>query len=190
MEIGRIRFWLLTLLVPITVIAGGIQSDQKIGSPSLLSTAGNEETAVRFYYNPSPEDAFHSPLVFRVVKAGDPRLNTAPILLEGRTAFITGGEMQQLIEGLDRAGLSWRVSEKSEALGSFRHLLIGDVEIRVVSPKGMAVTNFNPKPLCRILQPLDHALVTPRALWEFQLFRVEDGCKVRGFNYQVYPDHW
>jgi hypothetical protein len=182
-------FGSLGLLVLITTTAGGMQASQKSGAPLLLTTPGEEETVARFFYNP-PGDYFHKPLVFRVVKAGDPRLATAPVLLEGRTAYITGGEMRQLIEGLGRAGLSWRISEKVEPLGSFHHLLIGDVEIRVVSPKGTAVANLHPKRLCTTLQPLDHALATPRALWEFQLFRAQDGCKVPGFNYQAYPDHW
>jgi len=177
------------MLVLITLCAGRMQPSQKSGGPSLLKTPGDEETAVRIYYNP-PGDAFHFPLVFRVVKAGDPRLKTAPVLLEGQTAYITGDEMRNLLQGLDRADLFWRISEKVEALGSYHHLLIGGVEFRVVSPKGTAVARLDPKKLCTTLQPLDRALRTPRALWEFQLFRVQDGCKVPGFNYQEYPHQW
>jgi hypothetical protein len=66
----------------------------------------------------------------------------------------------------------------------------GVMEIRVVSPKGTAVATVSPKRICPTLEPLDAALATSRALWEFQLFRVEDGCKVPGFNNQAYPDHW
>jgi hypothetical protein len=183
-------FQYILILFLITTRAGGIQPSQESGRASLLGTPGNEETMVRIYYNPAPGNYFHKPLVFRVVKAGDPQLKTAPALLEGQMAYITSDEMQDLLQGLDRAGLSWQTSEKVEALGSFHHLLIGGVEFRVISPKGTAVARLDPKKLCSTLQPLDHALRTPRALWEFQLFRVQDGCKVPGFNYQEYPDHW
>ena len=180
----------IVLLVPALPFAFGMQSGQKSGGPTVLSTQGDAETAVRIYYNPSTGKYFHKPLVFRVVKPGDPRLKMAPVLLEGQTTYITGGEMHHLLQGLDQAGLSWRISDKVEALGSFHHLLIGDVELRVVSPKGTAVARLDPKKLCATLQPLDAALRTPRALWEFQLFRVQDGCKVPGFNYREYPDQW
>ncbi len=180
----------VTLLVLIIPSAREMASGQKSGGPSLLGIPSNEQTMFRIFYDPSAGDYFHVPLVFRVVKAGDPRLKTAPLLLEGQTVYITGDEIQNLLQGLDRAGLSWKISEKVEALGSYHGLLIGGVEFRVVSTKGTAVARLDPKKLCTTLQPLDHALRTPRALWEFQLFRVQDGCKVPGFNYQEYPDHW
>jgi hypothetical protein len=186
----NIEWVAIALLVLITQCSGGVQANLNSGGPSLLCTPGDEQTIVRIFYNPSPGDYFHFPLVLRVVRAGDPRLKMASVLLEGQTVYITGEEMQNLLQRLDRAGLSWQISEKVEALGSFHHLLIGDVEFRVVSPKGTAVANLDPKKLCATLQPLDAALKTPRALWEFQLFRVQDGCKVPGFNSQQYPDHW
>ena len=179
----------LILLVLTEASLDPMCAGQKSQGPSVLSTPGNGQTMVRFYYNP-PGDAFHFPLIIRVVKIGDPQLASAPVLSEGRTAYITGDEMDQLLQGFDRAGLSWKISEKVEPLGSYMHQSIGDVEIRVVSPKGTAVARLDPKVLCTMLRPLDHAFRTPRALWEFQLFRVQDGCKVPGFDYQAYPDHW
>lgn len=40
----------------------------------------DENTAIRFFYDPPGGDYFHAPLVFRPVKDGDSRLNTAPVL--------------------------------------------------------------------------------------------------------------
>ena len=47
----------------------------------------------------------------------------------------------------------------------------------------------DPKQICERLAPLDAALKQPRALWEFQLFRVDYGCHVPGFNRNAFPEH-
>lgn len=67
--------------------AGRGQS-QTSGNKKLVERiVADENTAIRFFYDPPGGDYFHVPLVFRPVKNGDSRLNTAPILEEGRTAF-------------------------------------------------------------------------------------------------------
>jgi hypothetical protein len=146
-------------------------------------------TAVRFFYQPSG-NYFHFPLVFRAVEQQDSRRNTAPMAAEGRTAYVSLSEMQQLMQDFATSDLSWQESEKVEALGSFRELEISDsLVITVTSSKGTAEASLNPKEICKTLKPLDSALKTPRALWEFQGFRLNYGCKVPGFVFDAYQDH-
>jgi hypothetical protein len=184
-----LSFWVLALVVLMAASAGGIQSTHKQRRASLLDFPVDQNTAVRFFYNP-PGDYFHVPLVFRVVGQGDARLNTAPLGDEGRTAYISRVEMQKLIQGLPHSDLSWQESENVEILGSYKRLLTvkGSMEILVVCSKGTARTKVPPNSICKTLKPLDAALKTPRALWEFQGFRLNYGCKVPGFNYDAYPD--
>jgi hypothetical protein len=160
-----------------------------VGKKHVLNCPVDENTAVRFFYN-NESDYFHSPLIFRPVAQGDPRLNTAPMGEEGRTAYISLAEISELIQGLARSDLPWQESEEVEPLGSSERLMSLTVnEIRVVCSKGTATAKLDPKRICQTLKPLDSALEMPRALWEFQLFRHGCRCKVAGFNFQAYPDH-
>jgi hypothetical protein len=177
------------LILVIAATAAVMQSCQNYDKRFVLNSPVDENTAVRFFYQPAG-NYFHSPLVFRVVDQKDSRLNTAPMAVEGRTAYISLSEMRQLMQGLAHSDLSWRESEKVEVLGSFRKLDITDnMEITAVSSKGTAQATLNPQKICETLKPLDSALKTPRALWEFQGFRLNYGCKVPGFVYDAYPDH-
>lgn len=177
-------FWLVLLLLTSAASPG---CRQTVDKDRVFNCPVDENTAVRFFYDIGT-DYFHFPLIFRPVAQGDPRLNTAPMGEEGRTAYVSGKEMRDLIRGLANSGLSWQESEKVEPLGSFKHVLITN-EIRVVCSKGTAIAHFDPKRICQTLELLDSELKTPRALWEFQLFRQGYGCKVTGFNWDAYPDH-
>jgi len=180
----------LGLVLFLAASSGVMQSRQNYDKRNVLNSPVDENAVVRFFYQPVG-DYFHFPLVFRVVDQKDPRLNTAPMLIEGRTAYISLPELQQLMQGLAHSVLSWEESEKVEALGSFKKLDITDnMEITVVSSNGTARTTLNPKKICKTLKPLDSAFKTPRALWELQGFRLNYGCKVPGFDYQAYPDHY
>jgi hypothetical protein len=87
--------------------------------------------------------------------------------------------------------LAWQESEAVEALGSYKKLPVSDdMEILVAFANGTAKAQITPKTICRTLKPLDAALKTPRALWEFQGFRLNYGCKVPGFKPDAYPDHY
>lgn len=188
MSMNRIPyvFWLLLLLLTTAALPG---CRRTVDNDRVFNCPVDENTAVRFFYFPGG-DYYHFPLIFRPVAQGDPRLNTAPMGEEGRTAYISRKEMRDLIRRLAHSGLSWQESEKVEPLGSFKPLaLLMTTEIRVVCSKGMARAEFDPKRVCQTLEPLDSALKTPRALWEFQLFRQGYGCKVTGFNWDAYPDH-
>jgi hypothetical protein len=163
---------------------------QTTGDGNVLNSPADESVAIRFFFQP-PGDSFHAPLIFRVVDEKDPRLNTAPILDSGRTAYISLSDMQRLLPAVTHLPLLWRHAETVEVFGSSRVLqLVDTMDITVVSSHGTARAALDPKKICETLKPMDSAIKTPRALWEFQLFRIGYGCKVPGFNYDAYPDHW
>jgi len=179
-------------IVALLAMAGAVQprSSQKRDRVSNLNSSVNEKIAVRFFYDP-PGDYFHKPLIFRVAEDGSPKINTATVHEEGRIAYITISEMRTLVNGLAHANLVWRVSQKVEALRPFKELpLSDDMEILVVFSDGTAKAKLSPQVICTILKQLDTALTTPRALWEFQLLRLDDGCEVPGFKPEAYPDHF
>lgn len=169
--------------------ATSLSSCRGVDRKPVLNSPVDEKTAIRFFYH-DEEEYYHFPLIFRAVKQLDPRINTAPMTVEGRTAYVPLVEMQRLIQALSHSDLSWQESQKTEALGGFRQLRWSDsMEILIVCSKGTARANLDPKKICETLKPLDSALKTPRALWEFQLFRQGYDCKVPGFNFEAYPDH-
>jgi len=189
MMLKSMRFCVLALAL--LVAAGGVmaQSNQKHERVSIPNSAVDEKTAVRFFYDPAG-DYFHKPLVFRVVEEGSPLLNTAPIREEGRTACISLPEMRDLVQKLVHTDLPWHESGAVEVLGSYKNLPVSDeMELLVVVSNGTLRTQITPKAICRILKPLDATLKTPRALWEFQGFQLNYGCKVPGFKPGAYPDH-
>lgn len=184
--------WSLVLAFVLVMAASATVTQPRRNQENKFSEMcpADKAIAIRFFYHP-PGDYFHFPLIFRPVDEADPRLNTAPMTTEGRTAYISIAEMRQLIEGLSHSDLSWQESEKVEALGGYRGLRDGSesMEILVVCSKGTARANLDPKKICKTLAPLDAALKAPRALWEFQGFRLNYGCKIPGFKYGEYPDH-
>jgi hypothetical protein len=182
-------FWALAL-VAFTVSAGEMHSGQKVFNQSDLHLEADEKTVVRFFYQPAPGDYLHAPLVFRVVEEGSPLLNTAPMREAGRTAYISLSEMRGIVETLKRSDIVWEESADIVTLGSYKKLpLFDDMAILVANSMGTAKTRIAPKTICRTLKPLDAALKTPRALWEFQGFRLNYGCEVPGFAHDAYPDH-
>jgi hypothetical protein len=190
MKSKNMSFWALALALLISACVGKAQYNQKHERVSLLNSPVDEKTVVRLFYDPAG-DYFHKPLVFRVVQEGNPLLNTAPIREEGRTAYISLLEMHDLVEKLVQADLAWQESERVAVLESYKKLPVSDeMEVLVAFSHGMARAQINPKTICRTLKPLDAALRTPRALWEFQGFRFNYKCKVPGFKPDAYPDHY
>lgn len=191
-RIKRRRFLKGAVLMPVATLMETLPETSS--EAWLLGCPVDQATAVRFFYNPEWAEYFHFPLVFRVVPAGDSRLNTAPMRPEGRTAYIAHEDMKGILRALARPGTSWTVSSKVELLDDFhtmvRHLGPGPavLSIDVVCSKGSARGNVEPAKICKTLAPLDTALKTPRALWEFQALRFNYGCKVPGFKVGAYPE--
>ena len=191
MPLKSLTYW--AFIVVFTLSSGEMQATQKRDGPSVLNCPVDKNTAVRFFYQPAG-DYFHAPLVFRPVEEGDALLNAAPMREEGRTAYISFSEMQDLARLLARSGLGWQESETVEVLGSYKKLGLSGIgldtmDVRFVSSRGTARAEISPKAICMILKPLDAALKTPRALWEFQRFRLNYNCRVPGFKSDAYPDH-
>jgi hypothetical protein len=155
-----------------------------------LDVRAGQRTAVRFFYEPPGNSYFHTPLVFVAVSDEDPRLNSAPSLESGRTAFVRVSEMKSLLDGLRRLGLAWRVAPERTSFGPAINLdHTGKMDITVISSNATAIASIEPKHICRDLSSLDSALSTPRALWELQKFAFSYDCNVPGFDNEAYPDH-
>jgi hypothetical protein len=162
----------------------------------VLNCPAYETTAIRLFYNlgaNSVRDYFHGPLTFRRVEPGDPRLDTAPLEPhEGRMVYVSGDETVQLVQTLTRMDLSWKWSQELVSLDpSITPLPDNEnMDVLIVCSKGGGATGKVPaKRICATLKPLDRVFTSPRALWEFQLYRQGFGCKVPGFDYKAYPDH-
>lgn len=176
--------WALAVALTPDLLCAAPKSDVLGSCPADMSTA------VRVFWNPPDGGYFHFPLIFRTVKQTDSRLNSAPMTDEGRIAYISLGEMSQLIQALAHLDLAWEHLGRAEDLGNYRDLQPeNEMEILVICSKGRAKAMLSAKRICVTLKPLDEMLKTPRALWEFQLFRQGYGCKVSGFNQQAFPDH-
>jgi hypothetical protein len=180
-------FWVGLMILISTASVGYSQSPHK---RTLLSFSVDQNTAIRFFYQPADGDYFHFPLIFRSVGQDDSRFNTAPMAAEGRVAYVSLSDMQQLLKALDQSELSWRRSGNFEAFESFKKLELTDnMEITVVSSNETLNASLNPRKICETLQPMDSALKTPRALWEFEGFRMNYGCRVPNFARGAYPEH-
>lgn len=146
------------------------------------------KTIVRFFYIP-PLSYAHAPLLLRAVGEKDPRLGTAPGMVEGRTAYVSLAEMREVVHILNDSISSWDMSRDVEVPRPTMDLDIHDkLEIVVFFSTGTARALITPSKLCATLAPIDVALRN-RALWEFQLFRVGYHCNVPGFDRNTYPEH-
>ena len=154
-----------------------------------LNVRVDKNTIVRIFYLP-PESYLHPPLIFRVAGENDPRLGTAPINLLGRTPYISLSDMRHLVTALADWNRSWQRSKKLETPKKIETREMTDkMEVKVFSSRGIDRVLVDPKQLCERLAPLNAALKQPRALWEFQLFRVDYGCHVQGFDRNAFPEH-
>lgn len=163
-------------------------SSKTVSAPS-LNVAVDKNTVVRFFFLPA-RDYYHPALLFRVVGLEDPRLNTAPMSPEGRAVFVSQQEMQELVRRLYAANLCWKKSELVEIPEPIRtREITSNMEVKLFSSTGTAQALISRKRICGLLEPLDSALKQPRAIWEFQLFRTEYGCRVPNFNREAYPEH-
>jgi hypothetical protein len=169
--------------------SAGLTLPRTIDEETIMGCQVDGHTAVRFFYdNRVDPDIFHIPLIFRPVAHGDQRLNTAPTTEEGRVAYVSKEDMRHLLSALIGLDLSWQRSDGPATLGPFKGLinLPAPNEIRVVCSKGVAVTHFGPKSFCEATRVLNSVIKPPRAVWELQAFRLNNGCVVPGFEFGKY----
>lgn len=172
----------------LVLIATHSSFSQPANEPVPLTLTADKDSAVRFYFVSSTNNYFHVPIVFRVVADNDPRLNTAPLIEEGRTCYISLSEMRAFFAALSSEALSWDESKTMEKLGPSKDVRgDGRMDIKILTSAGTAKSGIPTKQMCDTLQRLDSALQSPRAVFEFQHFRWEFGCKIPNFDPKKYP---
>lgn len=159
-------------------------STQTTDQGHALTLPAAKDTVVRFFYQPPDGEYLHHPLLFRVVKKSDPRWNTIAYLDVGRTLYISLSDMQQLMTNIAHLSLQWDESAEIEPLETVDDIKLDalGMDITVLSAKGTAKARIERDQICETLAKLDGALLTPRALWEFQRFRLQYYCRVPGYN--------
>lgn len=183
----RIARTALAIVFACAVSTNSIASQSKPYNGAVLTSPVGSDTAIRFFYY-SGGDFIVGPLIFRPVEENDPLLNTAPVLAEGTVAYVSRGEMSQLLQDLAQSNLSWKETRKSRPLEPFKipdEIMLA-MEVEVVSSQGTAKANLKPEAICGKLGPLQPALKTARAGLEFQYFRSFHECVVAGFDQLAY----
>jgi hypothetical protein len=175
----------------LATLAGAPWASTQVASQAhALTLPPGKDSVVRFFYQPPDGEYFHVALIFRVAKENDPRWNTTAYSDVGRTAYVSLSDMQQLITNLAHLSLRWDESAKIERLETYKTIRSYGygMGIKVLSEKGTAKATIEHDKICEALSPLDGALLTPRALWEFQGFRLQYHCQVPGYNPTAFPD--
>ena len=180
-----VKLLLLAMILPC------IAKAQRAHNPYLgvLNSPVDENTIVRFFFHPSVSDRFVYPLVFRVAANGDARLNTSQLLTEGRTVYISPSEMKDLIASMiDTISLA-RQTMHNEVLGSWEFLpFMNDMDVVVIYSKGAARGTIAPEDICAKMSVLNTQTKTPRAQWEFERYRIYNGCRVPKHNDAMYEN--
>jgi len=93
--------------------------------------------------------------------------------------------------GLAHLSLRWDQSATIESLETYKtiHSYGYGMGIKVLSANGTAKSLIAPDKICETLAPSDGALLTPRALWEFQGFRLQYHCRVPSYDPDAYPEY-
>lgn len=148
------------------------------------------KTAVSFFWFGDMDSHFRSPINFYVVPDGDPKLHKVVVEATDHqwNAYISASEMQCLIDGLKAFGLRWVDSKGREMFKSgLARTDDGFLDITVVSSTATSKSYIRIARMCDQLSQLDSTMPTPRILWQFQLFRVDNGCRVPGYKNDVIP---
>jgi len=172
-------------------IACAATADSQLVPGSRLSHSAQAPIAIRLYLEPSTGSYFHVPLIFRET-SDNALLNTAPLLPQGRTVYISKAQMSDIQSLIAESIFSWEWNSTTTAFEPFMGLEPSQrLQIAVLySPAGMASGYVARDETCGKLAAFDIPLKSePRALWEAQLFRFDYGCSVPLFRRDRYPDH-
>ena len=182
-----IRFCLFLLA---TLTTAPWASSQAASQGEALTLIAEKDSVVRFFYQPPNGEYFHVALLFRVVKKNDRRWNTIAYSDLGRTSYVSLSDMQRLMAKLAHSLLQWDQSATVESLETYKtiHSYGYGMGIKVLSANGTAKSLIAHDKICETLAPLDGALQTRRALWEFQSFRMQYHCKVLRYNPDAYAE--
>ena len=155
----------------------------------VLTSPIDNSTAVRFFFHSPLSDRFVHPLVFRVEAENKERMKTAPLLTEGRTVYISLSEMKALVAAMTRSITMGQQTKNIEVFGSWERIPSTEaMDVFVIFSKGAARGVILRKDICKILGSLTSSIKTPRALWEFERFRMYNDCSVPGFDDTKYTD--
>lgn len=151
----------------------------------LLNWAGEKDIGIRVFYAPLTDKIapFKFPRVFVPTSAQDPRLGK----LYGYTLYVLPKEVESLLRKLYELDLNWKAHSTPTPLRvrgpQLPTVAVHDrVQVIVSCDKGSCEAFFDGDRFCAVLAGLDSALTTPRALWEFQGYRVNFGCKVPEYD--------
>jgi hypothetical protein len=156
----------------------------------LLETPISDETALSFYWFGDMESHFRDPVNLFVVPDGDSRLHKVEMPDNNRqvNAFVSAGEMKRILGGLKALGLSWvNFSGREVFKDKFNRKGTDMLDITLVSSGATAKTQIRIARMCDLLDRLDSAMPSPRILWQFQTFRWDNGCYVRGYDNSAMP---
>jgi hypothetical protein len=150
---------------------------------AVLSAPVEPGSTVTFIWLPDEDSQFRNPITFHVVPAGDSRLHSADLRAgEDWNAWVDAAEMGRVVERLRWFNVKWAETHRAAALKDLEAKLAPDtLEIVVESSAGTARSTTR-QAACDQLSQIDTALTSPRVLWLFQLFRVNRGCIVQGFD--------
>jgi hypothetical protein len=182
----RARLFVVTLLLFTTWIESSSAAGEKSKHVRL---ACNESTIIRFFLQSPNSDFLRPPIVLRVAKKGSSELMTAPINVEGRSAYVTVEEMREIMNSLQTLDVSWSTSKARESVIPYIKMpRSDDMLITVFSSDGTAKASIPPGRICEVLAKMNAGISSHRAHWQFGYFRGMCSCKVPGFNWEEYPD--
>jgi hypothetical protein len=157
--------------------------------PSVLLNAPiNEKTALSFYWFGDMDSHFRDPINFFVVSDADHRMHKVEMPDEDRqvNVFISAGEMKRIFDGLLALALPWADSRGREVFKDKFHRKGTDMlDITLVSSDTTAKTYIRIARMCDQLDRLDSVMPSPRILWQFRTFRVDNGCYIRDYDNSV-----
>lgn len=149
----------------------------------------SDKTVVRFLYRRLDANYVLPPVIFRVVDAGSPNWNTAPIDQYGRSPNISLLEMKSLVRKLEDSSLRWQMLSPASQIQPFETIYPNkNLFITIYASNEMATTSVSPSRFCKILSQVNEAIELKRAHWEFEYFRQGCGCKVPGYKADKYPN--
>jgi hypothetical protein len=173
-----------------------LQSRQKIPvevrqQPSILLDASvSDKTALSFYWFGDMDSHFRDPINFYVVPGGDSKWHKVevPDKDDQVSVFVSAAEMKQILESMKTLGLRWSDSHGREVFPDTFHRKGTDMlDITLVSADSTAKTHIRIARMCDQLDKLDSVMPSPRILWQFQTFRWDNGCYIRGYDNSAQP---
>jgi hypothetical protein len=130
---------------------------------------------------------FRDPINFFVVPDADPRLHRVNVDRQ-INAFVSAGELKRILQGLKALGLRWNDSRGREVFEDWNHRKsTGMLDITLVSSDATAKAHIRIATMCDQLNRLDSEMPSPRILWQFQTFRWDNGCDIRGYDNLAMP---